>query len=162
SNQIDCCVNYSGNIWAVLMRQKEPANPETMFDQVRRHLREHYGVTCLGKLGFENAYALAMGPDRAAGLLGSDRRQWTVSRLAEQTRKQPLSISGDLQFFWRLEWRQIRDGYDLRFHERKEGDPTLMYQAVRDREVDVIVAYTSDGRIKAYGLELLEDDRHTL
>ena len=50
----------------------------------------------------------------------------------------------------------------LRFGEKKEADPTLMYGAVRDGAVDVIVAYTSDGRIAKYGLVLLKDDLHVL
>jgi osmoprotectant transport system permease protein len=37
-----------------------------------------------------------------------------------------------------------------------------MYGAVQGGEVDVIVAYTSDGRIARYGLVLLEDDLHVL
>jgi osmoprotectant transport system permease protein len=115
-------------------------------------------VICLGKLGFENAYALAMSPKRAEELLGSGRTRWTVSRLAERARRLPISVSGDLQFFRRLEWRQLRDRYELRFGERKEADPTLMYGAVRDGEVDVIVAYTSDGRLEKYGLVLLKDN----
>ena len=78
--------------------------------------------------------------------------------MAEQTRRRPVSVSGDLQFFRRLEWRQLRDRYELRFREKKEVDPTLLYGAVRDGEVDVIVAYTSDGRIKRYGLVKLRDD----
>jgi osmoprotectant transport system permease protein len=81
-----------------------------------------------------------------------------VSRLAEQARRLPISVSGDLQFFRRLEWRQLRDRYELRFREKKEADPTLMYGAVRDGEVDVIVAYTSDGRVEKYGLVLLKDN----
>jgi osmoprotectant transport system permease protein len=160
-NQIDCCVNYTGNIWAVLMKEKEPAERQVLSEKVKRFLREHYGVICLGKLGFENAYALAMNPRRATELLGP-RNQWTVSRLAEQTRRRSVSVSGDLQFFRRLEWRQLRERYELRFREKKEVDPTLMYAAVRDGEVDVIVAYTSDGRIKRDGLVLLEDDLHVL
>ena len=115
-------------------------------------------MICLGKLGFENAYALAMNPRRAEELLGPDRTPWTVSRLAEQTRRRPVSVSGDLQFFRRLEWHQLRDRYGLRFREKKEADPTLMYGGVRDGQVDVIVAYTSDGRIEKYGLVLLKDD----
>jgi osmoprotectant transport system permease protein len=161
-NQVDCCVNYSGNIWAVLMKRKHAVDRETTFAEACRYLREHYGAVCLGKLGFENAYALAMNPARARELLGPDPKQWTVSRLAEQTRRRPLSISGDLQFFKRLEWQQLRDTYELQFREKKEIDPTLMYGAVRDSEVDVIVAYTSDGRLEAYQLVLLEDDRHAL
>jgi osmoprotectant transport system permease protein len=157
-NQIDCCVNYTGNIWAVLMKKKASADRQTIYDEVSRFLRTSYGVICLGKLGFENAYALAMNPRRAEELLGSDRTRWAVSRLAEQTRRMPVSISGDLQFFRRLEWRQLRDRYELRFREKKEADPTLMYGAVRDGAVDVIVAYSSDGRIGKYGLVLLKDD----
>jgi len=161
-NQIDCCINYTGNIWAVLMKEKESAERQVLYEKVSRFLRERYGVICLGKLGFQNAYALAMNSKRAEELLGSDRRQWTVSRLAEQTRRRSVSVSGDLQFFRRLEWRQLRDRYALRFREKKEADRTLMYGAVRDGEVDVIVAYTSDGRIERYGLVLLEDDLRVL
>jgi osmoprotectant transport system permease protein len=157
-NRIDCCINYTGNIWAVLMKRKEPADRQVLYDEVVRFLRERYGVVCLGKVGFENAYVLAMHRKRAEELLGPDRKQWTVSRLAEQTRRQSISVSGDLQFFRRLEWHQLRDRYDLRFRERQEGDPTLMYPMVRDGQVDVIVGYTSDGRIDKYDLVLLKDD----
>jgi osmoprotectant transport system permease protein len=38
-------------------------------------------------------------------------------------------------------------------------DPTLMYAALAEDQVDVISAYSSDGRIAAYDLVLLEDDR---
>ena len=37
-------------------------------------------------------------------------------------------------------------------------DSALMYQAVADGEVDVISAFSTDGRIVAYDLVLLEDD----
>jgi osmoprotectant transport system permease protein len=157
-NQIDCCVNYTGNIWAVLMRKKASADRPTIDAEVSRFLRLRYGVICLGKLGFENAYALAMNPKRAEALLGPDRSQWTVSRLVEPTHRGPVSIAGDLQYFRRLEWRQLRDRYGLRFRQKKEADPTLMYGAVQHGAVDVIVAYTSDGRIAKYGLVLLKDD----
>ncbi|HTU88655.1 MAG TPA: ABC transporter permease/substrate-binding protein [Gemmataceae bacterium] len=157
-NQIDCCINYTGNIWTVLMKEKEAAERPILRARVRQFLRQHYGVTCLGELGFENAYALAMNPKRAEELLGSDKAQWTVSGLAKQTRRFSVSVSGDLQFFRRPEWRRLRDRYELRFREKIEADPTLMYGAIRDGRVDAIVAYTSDGRIEKYGLVLLQDD----
>ncbi len=37
-------------------------------------------------------------------------------------------------------------------------DSSLMYQAVAAQEVDVISAFSTDGRIVAFGLRLLEDD----
>ena len=38
-------------------------------------------------------------------------------------------------------------------------DPSLMYQAVGAGEVDVISAFSTDGRIAALDLRVLEDDR---
>jgi osmoprotectant transport system permease protein len=38
-------------------------------------------------------------------------------------------------------------------------DPALMYQALDSGEVDVISAFSTDGRIAALDIELLEDDR---
>jgi osmoprotectant transport system permease protein len=38
-------------------------------------------------------------------------------------------------------------------------DPSLMYQAVAADEVDVISAFSTDGRIEAFDLRVLRDDR---
>ena len=38
-------------------------------------------------------------------------------------------------------------------------DPSLMYQAVANGQVDVISAFSTDGRIAALDLVLLEDER---
>jgi osmoprotectant transport system permease protein len=154
---IDCCVNYTGNIWAVVMKRKDSASREQVYAEASRYLLEEYGVVCLGQLGFENAYALAMRPDRARELLGPDVKEWTLTRLAAATRTQKVTLAADLQFFERLEWTQVRDTYQLQFHETVGMDPTLMYGAVKEGGVDVICAYTSDGRIDAHGLVLLHD-----
>ena len=37
--------------------------------------------------------------------------------------------------------------------------PALMYKAIHENYVDVISGYSTDGRIKAYGLRVLEDDQ---
>jgi osmoprotectant transport system permease protein len=40
--------------------------------------------------------------------------------------------------------------------------PALVYEALRDGRVDVIDGYSTDGRIRAYALKVLRDDRHAL
>ncbi|QKG56471.1 ABC transporter permease subunit [Hymenobacter sp. BRD128] len=40
--------------------------------------------------------------------------------------------------------------------------PALVYEAARAAQVDVIDGYSTDGRIRAYGLRVLRDDRHAL
>jgi glycine betaine/choline ABC-type transport system substrate-binding protein len=47
----------------------------------------------------------------------------------------------------------------LRFGEIRDLDPAIMYEAVSKGEVDVICAFVTDGRIAAYNLKSLEDDR---
>ena len=39
-------------------------------------------------------------------------------------------------------------------------DQSLMYEAIRTRKVDVISGYSTDGRIKAFDLVVLADDKH--
>ena len=73
-----------------------------------------------------------------------------------------LSIGGDYEFFVRPEWRALSEHYRLNFASQRSFDPTLMYSAVQTRGVDVISAFTTDGRIPAFGLVLLRDDLEIL
>ena len=67
-----------------------------------------------------------------------------------------------MQFFERPEWRRVKDVYHLEdaWFRTVPMDPTRMYDAVNDGQVDVIVAYSSDGRIPEYKLEILQDPAH--
>jgi osmoprotectant transport system permease protein len=69
-----------------------------------------------------------------------------------------LSVGGDNQIFLRQEWRELCERYRMQFDQQLPMDPTFMYGAVADGKVDVITAYTSDGRIKTFDLVILEED----
>src|SRR5262245_5994162 len=73
-----------------------------------------------------------------------------------------LAVGGDYEFFQRPEWRAIQDRYGLRFREQRSMDPSLMYQAVANNQVDLIGAFSTDGRIAALDLVLLADERHAI
>src|SRR5262249_23655094 len=47
--------------------------------------------------------------------------------------------------------------YGLGFRRTASFDPALLYEAVARGEVDVISAFSSDGRIAAYDLVVLDD-----
>lgn len=156
SGHIDCYVDYSGNIWATVMKRTDPpADRDAAMKEIEAYLRVEHGVLCLGGLGFENAYALAM-PRRRADEL----KIATIDDLRRYSSQ--WKIGGDLQFFGRPEWVKVRDSYGLQFpRDRiKPMDPDLMYPALTSGELDVICAYTSDGRIKADDLVVLADPRH--
>ena len=126
-----------------------------MFDTIVEWERENTGIRVLGRLGFENAYAFALREDRAAEL--------GVATLDDLVRFAPqLTVGGDPEFFERPEWISVRDAYGFRFGETRNFAPTFMYNALRSGEADVISAYTSDGRIAADQLVVLEDPREAL
>jgi osmoprotectant transport system permease protein len=80
-----------------------------------------------------------------------------ISDLADHAGR--LRIAGDYEFFEREEWVALEERYGLEFAEERAMDPALMYEAIRAESVEVISAYSTDGRIAAYDLVVLEDDR---
>ena len=73
-----------------------------------------------------------------------------------------LSIAGDYEFFGRPEWKAIRDAYGLSFRQQRQMQAEFMYPAVAAGEIDVISAYTSDGRVAQFGLQVLDDPKHAI
>ena len=151
-SEIDLYVDYTGTLWAnVLRREGRPPGRAEVLAEVRRELAERHDVTVVCALGFENTYALGMRGDHAAAL--------SVATLAELSRVAPrLAIGADYEFFQRPEWAALVSAYGLAFHERRSMDPALMYQALDQGQVDVISAFSTDGRIAALGIRLLRDE----
>lgn len=57
-------------------------------------------------------------------------------------------------------YKGLVNAYDFEFAEQpKQMDPGLMYKACADGSVDIICAFATDGRIAAYDLVTLEDDK---
>ena len=155
NNQVDVYVDYTGTIWATLMKRDEPVGRDAMYVEVAKFLEQRDGVLTVGRLGFENAYGFAMRRDRAAALAIR-----TVDDVARHA--QDLVLGGDPEFFSREDWRRVRELYGLGALRTQAMDSTFMYGAVRDGKVDVIGAYTTDGRIVAFDLVLLGDPREAL
>jgi osmoprotectant transport system permease protein len=150
---IDAYVDYTGTIWTTVMhRTDRPSSRAAAVDAVRRYLRDTDGIVLVASLGFENAYCLAMRGADAARLGVS-----SISGLAPHAGT--LALGTDYEFLSRPEWRSIERVYGLSFGEQRSMDPSLMYQAIEQKAVDVISAYSTDGRIAALDLRVLDDDR---
>jgi len=112
-------------------------------------------VAVVGPLGFENAYAFAMRRDRAKAL--------GIATLQDLAARAPvLRFGTDLEFTDRPEWRAVEKAYGMRFAARTSYSPTFMYRAIADGSVDVISAFSSDGRIAAQDLITLADPKGAL
>ena len=155
AGEIDAYVDYSGTIWANQLHRTDVKPRAEVLAEIAKWLEREHGITMLGGLGFENAYALAISRKRAEAL--------GIRTLANLARQAPnLSIAGDYEFFARPEWDFIRKAYDMTFRERRQMQSSFMYSAVANGDVDVISAYTSDGRIAQYDLVVLDDPKHVI
>jgi osmoprotectant transport system permease protein len=153
NGEIDLFVDYAGTLWATVMhRDVLPPRREEVLAEVTRYLADQHGIRVVCALGFENTYALAMRESeaRAHGVR-------TISDLAALAPE--LALGSDYEFLQRPEWLALRERYGLRFREERSMDPALMVQAIAQGQVDVISAFSTDGRIAANRLVVLEDDR---
>jgi osmoprotectant transport system substrate-binding protein/osmoprotectant transport system permease protein len=155
TGRIDCYVDYTGTIWTNYMKRTDNPGRAAMLNGVRDWLEAEHGVEIAANLGFENAYAVAMTRSRAEAL-----GVHTIDDLVALAPR--LKMGGDYEFFGRPEWRDLAGAYGLHFDALVTMDSTLMYSAVTTGQVDVITAFSSDGRIPAFDLVLLEDTRHAL
>ena len=155
SNDIDAYVEYSGTIWANNMGRTDAPSREAVLNKVARWLHTTHHIRMLGTLGFENAYSLAV-PHALAQKLGLH----SIADLAAHAGE--LSIAGDYEFFERPEWKAIRAAYGLNFRQQRTMQPDFMYQAAASGDVDVVSAYSSDGRIAQYDLTVLDDPKHAI
>jgi osmoprotectant transport system permease protein len=154
AGDVDVYVDYSGTIWTNEMHRTDAKSREEVLRDVAAWLRDK-DVMMLGALGFENAYALAM-PRVKADRLGIN----SIADLAAHAAQ--LSIAGDYEFFERPEWKALRAAYGLNLRQRRTMQSDFMYQAAANGEVDVISAYSSDGRVAKYDLKVLTDPRHAI
>ncbi len=188
--QIDCCVDYTGSLWAVALKHKDipddPTGPTHLIAQTAAaqmfaptgppigpmaHLLTasrvaelyafpllgavtaalddpNYGIQCLGSLGFQNAFALAMPKERAE----SEK----IKNITGLSNLPKLTLAGDLQFFGRPEWTEVCTKYPgLKKADYVSMDASLMLSA---KGVDAVCVYTTDARIDENTWQLLPDN----
>ena len=151
NGSIDAYVEYTGTAWTTLMKRQIGEIPrDQVRDAVEAYMRKEQHIGTAAVLGFENTYALAMRRADAEA-----RHIQSIEDLAVVAPQ--LSIAGDYEFFGRSEWTGLRSTYNLAFKQVRSMDPAIMYTAIEDSAVDVVTAYTTDGRLHTLDLKLLDE-----
>jgi glycine betaine/choline ABC-type transport system substrate-binding protein len=128
-------------------------DPAVVLDVVQQGYRG-LGLSVGDPLGFNNTYALVMRSERAEAL-GITR----ISDLAAHAATLRVGLFGE--FLERDDgMRGLLRVYEFRFRiPPREMDLGLLYRALLENEVDLVVGSATDGLIAANGLRVLEDDR---
>jgi osmoprotectant transport system substrate-binding protein len=146
---------YTGTDLAGALGMEPVKDPEKALKIVQREFEERFNQTWFDSYGFANSYAFTVTRE-----LAEEENLNTVSDL------EPLV--SDLKLGVDNSWLKRKgDGYGgfvkeygFEFGETYPMQIGLVYQAAANGKMDVVLAYTTDGRIKAFDLKVLEDDKH--
>lgn len=145
---------YTGTDLAGALGMEPVKDPEKALEMVQREFEKRFDQTWFDSYGFANSYAFTVTREMA-----EEENLNTVSDL------EPI-VSG-LKLGVDNAWLKRKgDGYEgfvneygFEFGKTYPMQIGLVYQAAANGKMDVVLAYTTDGRIKAYDLKVLEDDK---
>ncbi|MDX3909249.1 MAG: ABC transporter permease/substrate-binding protein [Sphingobium sp.] len=152
SGDIDVYVDYAGTLWSNEMKRTDILPPAKMIPAIGQWMQRSSGAQLLGSLGFENAYVFAMRQ--------GDAQKHGIRTLDDLARASPgLKLGSDLEFLERPEWASVKRVYPFQFRQMQAFSPTFMYKALDSGRVDAISAFSSDGRIAADKLTVVQDSK---
>lgn len=156
--QVNVYVEYTGTAYSQILN-KPPLDvwdPQVVYEEAEKGLLEQDGVLIISNLGFEDAYAIAVKEDWAQAN--------NVSRISElEEFASEIVIGTDPEFAQREDGLpRIEEVYGFKFNNYQQGLATIMYEAIKQGDVEAVSAYTTDTRNELFNLRILEDDKNAL
>ncbi|MGQ1783582.1 MULTISPECIES: ABC transporter permease/substrate-binding protein [unclassified Saccharicrinis] len=152
NGEVDMYVEYTGTGWMNVLKQKLPHSNQVDFDLIQKMYKENFRLKWLGLLGFNNTYALAI-PDSLAQKFNINSN----SDLARNSRH--FKFGAEFDFFERPDgYEGLVNVYGFQFASIHEMDINLRYNAIVEGKVNAIDAFTTDAKIEAQNLRVLDDD----
>jgi osmoprotectant transport system permease protein len=163
AGEIDVYPEYTGTLTQEILRGAAPAAPAgaaadagaadgAVKDALATALAAR-GVRMTGRLGFNNTYAIGMKEARAAAL--------GIVRISDLAAHPELRFAFSNEFLDRGDgWPGLRARYRLPQDSPRGVDHDVAYRGLAGGSIDVTDLYATDAEIAAYGLRVLEDDRH--
>ncbi len=142
AGSIDAYPEYLGTIDLEILKSSQAGTLEQMREKLKP-----MGLGVALPLGFNNTYALAVRADTTG-----------IASLSDLARKPQLRFGLSHEFIGRADgWPGLAQRY--RLAQQPRGlDHGIAYEALAQRQVDVIDIYSTDAKIRQYGLRVLKDD----
>lgn len=151
---IDLYPEYTGTALLSVLKLPSISNPARIYDVVRAAYARRYDLVWLRPAPFNDAQALAV--------TGPFSRKTGIRTLTQLARAAPgLRLGAVPEFLARPDGLPgLKGAYGgFAFKSTRLVDNGLKYQALVQGDVDVVVAFGTDGRIAADKLVILTDDR---
>ncbi|MGX6979385.1 ABC transporter substrate-binding protein [Vagococcus elongatus] len=154
--EIDIYVEYSGTAYNEILKLPDSTglSADDIYDIAVKKLKDDYDITMFKPIGINNTFALAMLRTKA-----EEMNIQSMSDLSEP--------AGELRFGANhIFYTRDADGfdpmielYDLNFKEALKMDTSLLYDAIEQGKLDIMVVYATDSLLKKYDMVILEDNK---
>ena len=153
SGEIDMYPEYTGTALANVLKAETMTDADAVYQKVKAHYERELKLTWLKPTKINNTYVLVVLPETA-----QKHQLKTLTDLAKVSKQLVLGAGP--------EFRNRKDGvpglkakYGIEWKEDRQFAIGLRYQALANRQVDVIDGYATDGQIAAQKLVKLTDDK---
>ena len=157
SGQIDVYWEYTGTSLITYNKVNDRMSAADTYAKVKE-LDAAKGLVWLNPSKANNTYSLAMNADEAKklGIV-------SISDLAAKVKGgAKLTFGSNAEFYARpdgLKPLEQQYGFEFARDNVKRMDTGLVYQALKEKQVDVGLVFATDGRIPAFNFVVLKDDK---
>jgi osmoprotectant transport system substrate-binding protein len=161
TGQLDLVWEYTGVSLVSYNHIDEKLDSQQTYERVKA-LDAKKGLTWLSPSKFNNTYALAL-PKKIADQYPQINSMSDLSTVLKDEAKEGHIVALDTEFANRSDGLVgMVKHYDMNLNREntRQMDAGLVYTALRNGQVFAGLVYTTDGRLNAFRLKVLQDDRH--
>lgn len=154
--KVDVFVDYTGTGFLNVLKGKlaPEDTKETVYKKVKEGYEKELGFTWLEPLGFTNTFTILLREEKM--------KELNISTFSDLVKHAPNLVLGiDNTFYDRQDGlKGLSEKYGYKFKDIKQMEIPLAFPALAEKKIDVLVAYSTDGRIPALKLAALKDDKN--
>ncbi|MBW0763490.1 osmoprotectant ABC transporter substrate-binding protein [Mammaliicoccus lentus] len=144
---------YTGTDLTGALNLDPITDPDKALKVVRKAFDEDYNQKWYGSYGFENTYAMMVTKETA--------EKYNLKKVSDMK-----NVADKLEAGVDSSWMKrpgdgypaFKEKYGFDFKRTRPMQIGLVYDALNTGKMDVVLGYTTDGRIASYDLVVLEDD----
>lgn len=153
-NDTQMATLYSGMIFDNYFPLELTKDRRKVLEQAQLGFDRYYGLRWFDPYGFENTYAFTVRQELAA------ENNWqNISDVAPKAGSMRLGV--DTTWLERQPdgYPAFQQVYGITFGKTFPMEVALVYNAVASNKMDIVLAYSTDARLKEYKLKTLVDDK---
>jgi osmoprotectant transport system substrate-binding protein len=155
AGRADVYPEYTGTALTAVLKEKPSGDEAVVYERVKSGYAQRFHFDVMPSLGFNNTFAVI--------IRGEDARRLNIHTLSEVAKYSPKwKAAFGYEFMERPDgYPGLAHTYNLHFAQPPRAmDLGLLYRAIENHQVDLIVGSSTDGLIQALDLVVLKDDRH--